>query len=98
MSTSVARPRKKTAVGTYGDLNKTKLKATFDPLWESIKDSVKPNERLRMWNEHVRDCWEKETSEVRGDIMKQTDEENETVMAEWKKKASFTGSPEDLNQ
>ena len=30
--------------------------------------------------------------------MNQTDEENENAIAEWKKKASFTGSPEDLNQ
>ena len=51
-----------------------------------------------MWNEHVRDSWEKETSEVRDAVMKQTDGENKSTMAEWKKKASFTGSPEDLEQ
>ena len=51
-----------------------------------------------MWNEHIRDCWEKETSEVQDEIMKKTDEENKNAMAEWKKKASFTGSPEDLDQ
>lgn len=98
MSTSVARPRKKTAVSTYTDVHKTTLKATFEPLWASIKDSMKPNERLQMWNEHVRVCWEKETFEVRSNMMKRTDEENETAMAEWKKKALFTGSPEDLDQ
>jgi len=94
----VARPRKITAVSKYSNLNKARLKATFDPLWESIKDSMKPHERLQMWNEHARDCWEKETSEVRDEIMKQTDKENENAMAEWKNKASFTGSPEDLDQ
>ncbi|KAF8234653.1 hypothetical protein L208DRAFT_1376799 [Tricholoma matsutake] len=53
MSTSLSCPRKKTAIGTYGDLHKIKLKSTFDPLWESIKNSVKPQEQLQMWNEHV---------------------------------------------
>ncbi|KAF8230320.1 hypothetical protein L208DRAFT_1476727 [Tricholoma matsutake] len=51
-----------------------------------------------MWNEHVRDSWEKEASEVWETVMNQTDEENKNTMAEWKKKASFTGSSEDLNQ
>jgi len=96
--TGVTRPRKKKALTTYGDLNKTKLKEEFDPLWESIRDSVMPSERLAMWNKHVKTCWEKETPEVKDGVTKQTDEDNEKVMAEWKKKPSFTGSPEDLIQ
>jgi len=43
-STGVTRPRRKAALTTYGDLNKTKLKEEFDPLWESIKGSVMPSE------------------------------------------------------
>jgi hypothetical protein len=74
------------------------LKSAFDTLWESIKDSMKPSDRIRMWNEHVRDSWEKEAPAVREDITKQTNDENENVLAEWKKKASFTGSPEDFDQ
>jgi len=82
----------------YGELNKEKIKAIFDPLWEAIKDSMMPSKWLQMWNEHVRACWEKETPEVRDKVMKQLDEENEKATADWKKKASFTGSPKDLNQ
>ena len=49
-----------------------------------------------MWSQHVRDCWEKESPEVKSTIVGEVDEENERLMAEWKKKASFTGSPEDF--
>jgi len=49
-----------------------------------------------MWNEHVRDCWEK--PEMRDAVVKQTDEENERVLVEWKKRATFTGSAEDFDQ
>ena len=51
-----------------------------------------------MWNEHVRDCWEKETPKVRDAVMKQMDDENEKGLVEWKKKATFTGSAEDFDQ
>ena len=97
-STGVTRPRRKAALTTYGDLNKTKLKEEFDPLWESIKGSVMPSERLPMWNKHIKACWDKETLEAKDGVTKQTDEENEKVMAEWAKKPLFTGSPEDLVQ
>lgn len=46
MLMSAACPRKKTVDGTYVNLNKTKLNAAFDPLWESIKvirDSGRPH-------------------------------------------------------
>jgi len=42
MSTGMAHPRKKTAIMIYGKLNKEKIKATFDPLWEAIKVSMMP--------------------------------------------------------
>ena len=43
-------------------------------------------------------CWEKEMPEVRDKIMKQADKESKKAVADWRKKASFTGSPEDLSQ
>lgn len=95
---SVARPRKKAAITTYGDLYKTKIKETFDPLWESQKSSVASSERIRKWMDHVRTCWEKETPEIRDDVINQTDEENEESMEDWKKKTLRTGSSEDLNR
>jgi len=51
-----------------------------------------------MWNKHVKACWEKETPEVREEIAKQADKESEKALADWRKKALFTGSPEDLSQ
>lgn len=95
-SKSVTRPRKKVPVTTYGELYKEKIKETFDPLWESMKGSRTPQLRLSMWNDHVRACWEKEMPEVKDEITKYTSAENEQLTATWKKKASFTGSPEDL--
>ena len=47
-----------------------------------------------MWSQHVRDCWEKESPDVKSATVKEADDENEKLMAEWKKKATFTGSPE----
>ena len=93
---SVARPRKRTAITTYGDLYKTKIKEMFDPIWESSKESMAPSERIQTWMNHVRSCWERETPEVRDDIINQTDEENKEAMEDWKKKALCTGSSEDL--
>ena len=47
----------------------------------------------------MKDCWEKEASEVWDDITKQAGERYEKALAHWeKKKKSFTGSPEDFNQ
>ena len=96
--TSAARPRKKSALMAYCDLNKERIKVTFDPLWESIKDTMVPSQRIRMWNRHVKAFWEEETPEVREEITKQADKESEEALADWRKKALFTGSPEDLSQ
>jgi len=83
----------------YSELNKEKTKATFDLLWEAIKVSMTPSKRLQLWNEHMRACWEKETPEVRDEVMKQRDEDHNKAITDWKNsKASFTGSPEGLNQ
>jgi len=35
-----------------------------------------------MWNKHIKACWDKETLEAKDGVTKQTDEENEKVMAE----------------
>jgi hypothetical protein len=51
-----------------------------------------------MWNEHLRSNWEKEPTDVRESVMKETEAENERALGEWKKKATFTGSAEDLEQ
>ena len=95
-STGLARPRKKASVTVYGDLYREKLKKSFDLHWESAKGSTEPHQRLSIWNDHVKSCWEKETPEVQDKVTKHTEEENAQLMAAWKKKVSFTGSPEDL--
>ena len=97
-STGLARPRKKVSVNVYGDLYKAKLKKSFDLHWESAKGSTEPHQRLSMWNDHVKACWEKETPELQDEVTKRTEEENAQLMAARKKKASFTGSPEGLVQ
>ena len=97
-STGLARPRKKVSVNVYGDLYKAKLKKSFDLHWESAKGSTEPHQRLSMWNDHVKACWEKETPELQDEVTKRTEEENAQLMAAWKKKALFTGSPEGLVQ
>jgi len=96
--TSVAHPRKKSVLMTYGDLNKESIKVTFNPLWELVKGAMMNSQQIRMWNKHVRACWEKEMPEVWDEITKQAAEETEKAMADWRRKASFTGSPEDLSQ
>jgi hypothetical protein len=80
----------------YSDKYKSRLKPEFDLLWESVKGSLKPRDQIRMWNEHLRSNWEREPPDV--SIMKETEAENERALGEWKKKATFTGSAEDLEQ
>ena len=97
---SVSRPRKKAVITTYGDLYKTKIKKEFDQRWNltTREDSTVPHQRLHAWNEQVRTCWENETPEVRDEVIKQTDEENEELLGAWKKRALSSGAPEDLHQ
>jgi hypothetical protein len=82
----------------YSDKYKSRLKPEFDLLWESVKGSLKPRDRIRMWNEHLRSNWERELPEVRESVVKETEAENERALGEWKKKATFTGLAEDLEQ
>jgi hypothetical protein len=77
---------------------KLRLKPEFDLLWESVKGSLKPQDQICMWNEHLRSNWEREPPDVRESIMKETEAENERALGEWKKKATFTPSAEDLEQ
>ncbi|KAF8221621.1 hypothetical protein L208DRAFT_1530669 [Tricholoma matsutake] len=97
-SSFVTRPRKKASLNVYSDKYKSRLKPEFDLLWKSVKGSLKPRDRIRMWNEHLRSNWERELPEVRESVMKETEAENERALGEWKKKATFTGSAEDLEQ
>jgi hypothetical protein len=98
MTTSASRPRKKVAINVFSELNKAQLKQQFNVIWDSVKDSMQPQDRIRKWNEFVRDCWEKEAPEVRDKIVKQMEEENKKAFDEWKEGAKFKGTPEDLDK
>jgi hypothetical protein len=80
----------------YSKQNKEQLNQQFSTLWDRVKGSVPPQERIQMWSQHMRDCWEKELPEVKSTTIKEVDIENEKLMAEWKTRATFTGSPEDF--
>jgi hypothetical protein len=54
MSSSVTCFRKKASLNVYLDKYKLRLNPEFDLLWESVKGSLKPQDRICMWNEHLR--------------------------------------------
>jgi hypothetical protein len=54
--------------------------------------------RIGAWTEFIKDRWEKESPAVRDEITKQAEEENTTLFKEWKQKAAFAGTPEDLDK
>lgn len=98
MSSSATRPRKKSALKFYTDINKTLLNREFNKRWETVKDTMQSRDRLRSWTEFAKDRWENESPAVRNEITKQADEENATLFKEWKQKAAFAGTAEDLDK
>lgn len=82
----------------YTDINKTHLNQEFNKRWENVKDTMQSRDRIGSWTEFVKDRWEKESPAVRDEIIKQANEENETLFKEWKQKAAFAGTPEDLDK
>jgi len=97
-SSSVSCPWKKVAINLYAELNKDQFKTKFDALWDLAKATTKGRDRIKRWNEYLREHWEKEPEDVRKEISKQTEEENDKMLAEWKKKATFSGSAEDFSE
>jgi hypothetical protein len=98
MSSSATRPRKKSAIKVYMDINKTKLNQEFNKRWEAVKDTMQSRDRIRSWTEFVKGRWENESPAVRDEITKQAEEENATLFKEWKQRAAFAGTAEDLNK
>jgi hypothetical protein len=98
MSSSATHPRKKSAMKMYTDMNKAHLNREFNKRWEIVKDMMQSWDRIRSWTEFVKDCWEKESPAVRDEITKQAKEENATLFKEWKQKAAFAGTAEDLDK
>jgi hypothetical protein len=98
MSNSATRPRKKSAMKIYTDTNKIQLNHEFNKRWETIKDTMQSRDWIGAWTEFVKDRWEKESPTVRDEIIKQAEKENATLSKEWKQKAAFAGTPEDLEK
>jgi hypothetical protein len=57
---------------------------------------MQSRDRIGAWTKFVKDRWEKETPAVRDEITKQAKDENATLFKEWKQKAAFASTPEDL--
>ena len=98
MSSSATHPWKKSAMKVYTDINKEQLNQEFNKRWETVKDTKQSRGRIGSWTEYVRSRWEKESPAVRDEFIKQADEENATLFKEWKQKAAFAGTPEDLDR
>jgi len=82
----------------YTDVNKTRLNREFNKRWETVKDTMQSRDRIGVWTEFIKDCWEKESPTVRDEITNQTDKENTTLFKEWKQKVAFASMPEDLDK
>ena len=98
MTSSATCPRKKSAMKLYMDINRTHLNQEFNKRWETVKDTMHARDRIGSWTEFVKDRWEKESPAVRDEITKQAIEENQVLFKEWKQKAAFAGTPEDLEK
>jgi hypothetical protein len=98
MSSSATRPRKKSALKVYTDTNKAQLNEEFNKRWEIVKGTMQSRSRIGSWTEFVKERWETESPSVRDKFIKLADEENATLFKEWKQKAAFAGTPEDLDK
>jgi hypothetical protein len=82
----------------YMDINKSHLNHEFNKRWDTVKDTMRTRDRIGSWTEFVKDSWEKENPAVRDKIIGQANEENAALFKEWKRKAAFAGTPEDLDR
>ena len=55
MSSSATRPRKKSAMKMYMDINKTQLNQEFNTRWDTVKDTMQSRDRIRSWSEFMKD-------------------------------------------
>lgn len=49
---------------------------------------------MKLWNEFVHSSWSKESEEVKARVLHETEVQNETALAEWKKRVVFSGTAE----
>jgi hypothetical protein len=74
MSGTMARPRRKPNVTLYSSkFYASKLKAGFDPLWEAAKETLPASARISMCQDYVKACWEKESDELKAEIVAESD-------------------------
>lgn len=83
----------------YSELyGKTKLKAQFDPVWDSVRSTVQAKDRLKMWNDFVRTSWEKETEEVKEHVKQEAEAEHKKALADWNKRTEFSDTAEGYHE
>ncbi|KAJ7186596.1 hypothetical protein C8R46DRAFT_1206600 [Mycena filopes] len=79
------RPRRTPDVTLYSSKYYTlRMKAGFDELWASVKDTVPRGHRVSMCQDYVRGCWDKETEEFRRGITEESDAAYATAFAKYR--------------
>jgi hypothetical protein len=92
MSGNAARLRRKPNVTLYSSkFYASKLKAGFDAVWEEAKETLPASSRISMCQEYVKECWGKETDELKAEIAAESDALH---MEDLKKYREFNSVPE----
>ncbi|KAJ7173831.1 hypothetical protein C8R46DRAFT_1215745 [Mycena filopes] len=79
------RPRRTPDVTLYSSKFYTsKLKAGFDEVWASAKETVPRSHRVSMCQDYMRGCWDKESEEFRQSITEESDAEYASAWAQYR--------------
>ncbi|KAJ7078701.1 hypothetical protein B0H15DRAFT_804724 [Mycena belliarum] len=93
MSSASTRPRRQTAVALYsGRFYETKMKAEFDALWKTAKDTLTLDKRISMCQDFVRAKWAAETEEFRESMEEEIRQNHKDALRKFKEAREVTES------
>jgi hypothetical protein len=94
------RPRRKDDLSLYSSLfYTTKLKDSFDAMWENgLRDTVPAKHRIHWCKKFTRERWLQETEEFRRRVEQQAETEYAEALEKWKNRVEWSGSPEEYQR
>jgi hypothetical protein len=91
------RPKKTSELSMYfAKYYKSKLKASFDAIWDSgLQRTVPMKHRINWCRKFAHENWVKESEEVKRDIRQQCETKFATALEQWKTRVDWSGSSEE---
>ena len=79
--------------------NKEKLTSEFSLQWSAVQNDVSQKKRLPKYYEFALTCWKNESESYREEMEKETQDEHDIAIREWKEKIkTFNGTPDEFER